>query len=284
MKICRYDDNRIGVVLGDEIADVTALLANEPAIRPWPLPAGDWLIKNLARLRPDMERLAGTAAKKPLGDAFLLSPIANPGKIIGAPVNYVAHQNEANADKSISFDTEVKTIAHYGLFLKANSSLVGAGQGVELRLPERRHDHEGELVVVIGQSCANVAEADALDYVAGYCTGLDMTARGVEERSLRKSFDSYTVLGPWLTTADEIAHPDDLLIHLQVNGETRQHCSTSQLIFGVRKLIAYASQFYTLEPGDVIMTGTPAGVGPVLPGDVIRLEIDQLGEMHVAIR
>jgi 2-keto-4-pentenoate hydratase/2-oxohepta-3-ene-1,7-dioic acid hydratase in catechol pathway len=284
MKICRFDDDRLGVVVGDEIADVSGLLDNEPAIRPWPLPPGDWLIKNLARLRPEMERLAATAAKKPLADAFLLSPIANPGKIIGAPVNYYAHQDEANADKSIGFGTDVKTIEHYGLFLKANSSLVGAGQGVQLRLPERRHDHEGELVVVIGKTCANIAEADALDYVAGYCPGLDMTARGVEERSLRKSFDSYTVLGPWLTTADEVAGPDDLLIHLQVNGQTRQHCSTSQLIFGVRKLIAYASQFYTLEPGDVIMTGTPAGVGPVLPGDVIHLEIERIGEMHVVVR
>ena len=231
-----------------------------------------------------MERLAATAPKKALADVFLLSPVANPGKIIGAPVNYYAHQDEANADATISFNTAVQTIEHYGLFLKANSSLVGAGQGVQLRLPERRHDHEGELVVVIGASCANVAEAEALEFAAGYCTGLDMTARGVEERSLRKSFDSYTVLGPWLTTADEIANPDDLLIDLQVNGQTRQHCSTSQLIFGVRKLIAYASQFYTLEAGDVIMTGTPAGVGPVFPGDVVRLEIGQLGAMHVAIR
>jgi 2-keto-4-pentenoate hydratase/2-oxohepta-3-ene-1,7-dioic acid hydratase in catechol pathway len=284
MKICRFDDHRLGIVLGDEVADVSALLANEPAIRPWPLPAGDWLIKNLARLRPDIERLAAAAVKKPLADVLLLSPIANPGKIIGAPVNYYAHQDEANADKSISFDRAIKTIEHYGLFLKANSSLVGAGQGVQLRLPERRHDHEGELVAVIGETCANVGEADALDYVAGYCTGLDMTARGVEERSLRKSFDTYTVLGPWLTTADEIANPDDLLIHLAVNGETRQHCSTAELIFGVRKLISYASQFYTLEAGDVIMTGTPAGVGPVLPGDVIDLEIDRLGAMHVAVR
>ena len=101
---------------------------------------------------------------------------------------------------------------------------------------------------------------------------------------MRKSLDSYTVLGPWLTTADEVGDPGDLLIHLEVNGEVRQHCSTSHLIFGVKKLIAYASQFYSLKPGDVIMTGTPAGVGPVVSGDLISLAIDKVGAMQVAVR
>lgn len=284
MRICRFDDDRLGLVIGDEVADVSGVAQAAPPVRPWPLPAGDWLIANLDRLRPEIARAAESAPRRPLASVRLLSPVANPGKIIGAPVNYRAHLDEANADKAISFDTTVKTIDHYGLFLKANSSLVGASQGVALRLPERRHDHEGELVVVIGRTCANASEAEALDYLAGYCAGLDMTARGVEERSLRKSFDSYTVLGPWLTTRDEIADPDELTIHLTVNGETRQHCSTSHLIFGVRKLIAYASTFYTLYPGDVILTGTPAGVGPVVPGDAIRLEIDGLGAMDVAVR
>jgi len=283
MKICRFDHDRLGVVLGEEVADVTDIVDRFDAIRRWPLPIGDWLIANLEMLRSDLEAAAVRGKRKPLSDVALLSPVANPSKIIGAPVNYYAHQDEANADKAVGFGREIKAIGDYGLFLKANSSLVGPSHGVELRMPERRHDHEGELCVIIGKTCANVSEAAALDHVAGYCPGLDMTARGVEERSLRKSFDSYTVLGPWLTTADEIPDPDRLLIHLEVNGEQRQHCNTDQLIYGVRKLISYASTFYTLLPGDVIMTGTPAGVGPVVAGDRIHLKIACLGEMNVDV-
>lgn len=284
MKLCRFDGGRLGVVIDDEVADVTSIAADAPAIRPWPLPLGDWLVANLARLRDPLEEAARDAPRRKLADLRLLSPVANPGKIIGAPVNYLAHLDEAKADQAINFGTDVKTIDHYGLFLKAGSSLVGAAEGVSLRFPERRHDHEGELAVVIGRECRNVGEAEALDHVAGYCIGLDMTTRGPEERSLRKSMDSYTVLGPWLTTADEVGAPDDLVIHLEVNGEVRQHCSTSHLIFGVRKLISYASAFYTLYQGDVIMTGTPAGVGPVEPGDTIHVAIDRLGAMDVAVR
>lgn len=284
MKICRFDDDRLGLVEGEEILDVTSVVETYAPVRPWPLPTTDWLIENLASLRGAIEGAASGARRVALSDAKLLSPIANPGKIIGAPVNYYAHQDEANADHEVGFGQGIKTIGDYGLFLKAPSSMVGESQGVALRMPERRHDHEGELCLVIGRECANVGEDEALDYVAGYLPGLDMTARGVEERSLRKSFDSYTVLGPWLTTADEITDPDDLLIHLDVNGEQRQHCNTGLLIYGVRKLISYASSFYTLYPGDVIMTGTPAGVGPVVPGDRIHLEITGLGQMNVDVR
>src|SRR5882757_4541617 len=283
MRLCRFDDDRLGVLEGDRIADVTSIVASAERIKPWPMPTQDWLIAHLDQLRPEIERRVPDAPKLALSSVALLSPVANPGKIIGAPVNYRAHLDEANADAAISFGTTVKTIDHYGLFLKANSSLIGPSQTIRPTLQSRRHDHEGELVVVIGRKCARVQELEALDYVAGYCLGLDMTDRGVEERSMRKSLDTYTVLGPWLTTADEIANPDDLLIHLEVNGQVRQHCSTAQLIFSVRKLIAYASGFYTLHPGDVIMTGTPAGVGPVVSGDTIHLEIDELGAMDVKV-
>jgi len=283
MKICRFDDDRLGLVEGDEVFDMSATLDGVALIKPWPMPQEDWLIANLARLRDELRR-APKGKKHRSADVKFLSPIANPGKIIGAPVNYMSHLAEANADKEISVGVTVKTIDHYGLFLKANSSLVGASEGIALGLTSRRNDHEGELVAVIGREGRNIPEADALEYVAGYCTGLDMTVRGVEERSLRKSLDSYTVLGPWLTTADEVGDPSDLMIHLEVNGEVRQHCSTSHLIFGVKKLIAYASGFYSLKPGDVIMTGTPAGVGPVVTGDRISLAIDKLGTMQVAVR
>lgn len=188
------------------------------------------------------------------------------------------------ADKSIHFGQDIKSIDHYGLFLKATSALVGPADGVPIRFPERRTDHECELAVVIGAPGSDIPAARALDHVAGYAIGLDMTVRGTEDRSFRKSIDGYAVLGPWLVTAEAIAKPDALDLALAVNGETRQRSNTGHLILGVADLIAYASRFYTLLPGDVIMTGTPDGVGPVLPGDVMTAEIAGIGRMTVATR
>jgi len=231
-----------------------------------------------------VKRLAPNAKRAPLSGVKLKSPVANPSKIIGAPVNYKAHQEESIKDKGISFGQEVKAIDYYGLFLKASSGLVGASEGVATRFPDRRNDHEVELAVIIGKPANCVSEASALDYVAGYAIGLDMTVRGQEERSLRKSIDSYSVLGPWLTTKDEVKDPESLGFSITVNGQPRQKSNTNMLIFGVKKLIAYASTFYTLLPGDIIMTGTPEGVGPVQPGDTMHAEIAGVGAMDVAVR
>ncbi len=137
---------------------------------------------------------------------------------------------------------------------------------------------------MIGKPASRVARADALDYVAGYCIGLDISIRGPEERSLRKSPDTYSVLGPWLVTADEIPDPGALELRLSVNGEVRQQSNTSDLILGVAELVEYTSSFYTLYPGDVIFTGTPAGVGPIQPGDTITACIDKIGTMQVDVR
>jgi 2-keto-4-pentenoate hydratase/2-oxohepta-3-ene-1,7-dioic acid hydratase in catechol pathway len=155
---------------------------------------------------------------------------------------------------------------------------------VTIAHPERRNDHEAELVVVIGARARNVPAAEAMKYVAAYCSGLDMTTRGPEERSLRKSVDSYCVVGPWLVTADELTDPHALDFWLTVNGEPRQKANTRDLIIGIRELIAFASSFYTLEPGDLLFTGTPEGVAPVLPGDVIVTEFAGIGRMTVAVR
>jgi 2-keto-4-pentenoate hydratase/2-oxohepta-3-ene-1,7-dioic acid hydratase in catechol pathway len=119
--------------------------------------------------------------------------------------------------------------------------------------------------------------------VAGYCIGLDMTIRGSEDRSLRKSPDSYCVLGPWLVTPDEVPDPGALQIGIRVNGEARQNANTRDLILGVPALIAWASSFYTLHPGDVLLSGTPQGVGPVRPGDVMLASLERVGEMRVAV-
>jgi 2-keto-4-pentenoate hydratase/2-oxohepta-3-ene-1,7-dioic acid hydratase in catechol pathway len=162
--------------------------------------------------------------------------------------------------------------------------MVGPSEGIPLRHPDRRTDHEIELAAVIGRRADRVAKEHALAHVAGYCIGLDITVRGPEERSLRKSIDGYTVLGPWLVTADEIADPGALDLDLKVNGETRQQANTRDLLIGIPELIALASSFYTLMPGDVLLTGTPAGVGPLQAGDVLDAGISGIGRMQVQVR
>jgi len=149
---------------------------------------------------------------------------------------------------------------------------------------ERQIDHEVELGVVIGKSGANIRREDALTHVAGYAVALDITPHGKEERSLRKSCETYSVLGPWLVTADEIPDPMNLELRLDVNGECRQQGNTKQMIRDVAGMIEYASQFYTLYPGDIFLSGTPAGVGPIKPGDELVASIDRVGAMRVKVR
>jgi 2,4-didehydro-3-deoxy-L-rhamnonate hydrolase len=282
MRLCRFDENRLGLVLGHEVADVSAALELLPSVR-WPLPYGDLLIANLDKVRRRVETLADSAPRKRLDQVKLESPVANPSKIIAAPVNYMKHVEEARADAGINFGADIKTIDHYGLFLKSNTSLIGPGDPVRLPAIERRMDHEIELAAIIGREGYRIPEARALDHVAGYAVSLDMVVRGTEDRSWRKSYDTFSVLGPWLTTADEVKNPNNLDFRIKVNGETRQESNTKYLIFGLAKLISYASQAYRLYPGDIIMTGTPEGVGPVSPGDVMDCWIDQVGDMQVAV-
>jgi 2-keto-4-pentenoate hydratase/2-oxohepta-3-ene-1,7-dioic acid hydratase in catechol pathway len=282
MKICRYDEHRVGLVQGDAVRDVTAVLEALGAFA-YPLPRFDPFIAKLDFLKPKLESAARTATALSLDRVKLLAPVANPGKIIAAPVNYTRHLQEALADKGIHHGNLVNEIHKAGMFLKATSAVVGPGEGVKLVHTDRRNDHEVELALIIGRTAKNVRAAEALEYVAGYCIGLDMTIRGPEERSLRKSPDSYCVLGPWLTTPDELGDPGALQVSITVNGEPRQRASTSDLILGVGELIAWASSFYTLYPGDVMLTGTPQGVGPVKPGDTMLASIERIGVMQVNV-
>lgn len=283
MKICRFDDNRVGVVSGELVYDVTGALDRLPNLR-WPFPRGDQLVANLATLLPLFAEAAAGAPGIPLAEATLLSPVANPCNVVAAPINYAKHIDEAKADKKIAHDRVIKSIADWGLFLKSNSSIVGCSEGVEMRFPERRTDHEAELAVVIGAYADRVRRDEALQYVAGYCIGLDMTLRGPELPSWRKSVATFTVLGPWLVTADEVPSPGALDLALTVNGAVRQKSNTAALIYDVPRLIEYASGMYPLYPGDVILTGTPEGVGPVQPGDVIDVSFERLGSMQVQVR
>jgi 2,4-diketo-3-deoxy-L-fuconate hydrolase len=283
MQICRFNDNRLGLVEADKVKDVTGALDALPPQR-YPLPVHDLMLANLPRLQEAIAAAAKGANTFALSDVRLLSPIANPGKIVGAPVNYQKHLDEARADPQIHHQNQVAEIQRVGLFLKATSSLVGSSDGVTIRHPERRTDHEIELAAIIGTRADRVRREDALSHVAGYCIGFDITVRGPEERSLRKSIDSYTVLGPWLTTADSVTDPSNLALLLRIGGEVRQKANTRDLIIGIADLIVFASSFYTLMPGDVLLTGTPEGVGPIKPGDVMEASISGLGEMRVEVR
>jgi 2,4-diketo-3-deoxy-L-fuconate hydrolase len=283
MRICRYNANRLGLVKGDQVIDVTMALEAIPNAR-WPRPPGDAMIANFEAVREIVVANQQWGYVQPVAKTKLLSPIANPVKVIGAPVNYRDHLAEAKGDAAIHLGREIKTIDEYGLFLKANSALVGAGEGIALGHTDRRNDHEMEIAMIVGKEAKSVSYDDALDYVAGYSIGLDITLRGVEDRSLRKSLDSYAVLGPWMTTADEIPDPDNIGFRLSVNGEVRQESNTRHLIFDCRRLIEYATKFYTLYPGDVIMTGTPQGVGPLEPGDTIECEAEVIGRMTLEVR
>lgn len=280
MKICRFNQDRIGVIEGDQVYDITEFF--ELKVK-WPVPAYDIVIEQLEKVLSTNKDAIKHQPSYDLSSVRLESPVANPGKIIGAPVNYRAHIDEANADEAINTGKTYTTLEAYGLFLKANSSLIGPHDEIQSAFAERRTDHEVELAVVIGRDARHVSAADALDYVAGYCVALDMSLRGPEVPSYRKSPDTYSVLGPYLVTPDEVGDPDNLALKLRVNGELRQNSNTNMLLLNVSRVIEYASALYTLYPGDVIMTGTPAGVGPVLPGNLIDAEVEKLGALSIRV-
>jgi len=275
MKICRYtfrsgkDSELSRVALMDEagIRDVSAVTDLLPAQR-WPHPPADQLIEGLESLRGHIEELARSAPYIPRSDVRLLSPVANPGKIICGVGNWSHHK---------------APLGMLGFLFKATSALAGEAEGVQVRWPDRTTLHEPELAIVIGRECTNVADTDALRYVAGYTCALDMTMKEHKEFfCFCKSFDSYGVLGPCLVTADEVPNPSELNYRFFVNGELRGERSFSELTGGPAQLVAFASSAMTLYPGDVILSGA-ADVGPVIPGDVMTLEIPRIGRMDVAV-
>lgn len=291
MKICRFDDNRLGLIDGAEVIDVTEVLDHLPELR-WPLPFGDPLIANLQSLAPHIRDAASRGARLSLSSVQLRSPVATPSKIIAAPGNYRKHVEIDTLDPGVDHGFHRATmigverpVDSHGLFLKACSSLVGPADGVTLGWPdsERRVDHEVEIAVVIGRKAWRVSREEALDYVAGYAIGVDFTVRGTEDRSFRKSAESFALLGPWLTTADEIPDPTDISFWLSVDGEARQSSSTREITVDLAELIEIASRVYVLHPGDIIMTGTPEGVGPLRVGQTVKAGAAGIGEMEIAV-
>jgi len=284
MKLAVFDDNRVAIVEGDELFDVTDAVPG--AADGWPPVFMSRLIADWTNLAPrlgDARRKAKPVSRK---SVKLRAPVPFPGHVIAAPANYRKHVGELG-ERGV---TKVGYSANdVGFFLKTPSSVVGADSAIVLpRGSKRRFDHESELAAVIGRTAKNVTRDKALGYVFGYSCLIDASMRlepgaPPEERALRKSFDTFTPLGPYLVTADEIPDPQALANQLWVNGELKQNANTRDMTVDVASLIELISSVMTLNPGDVIATGTPEGVGPIKPGDVVRIAIERVGDMTLRV-
>lgn len=274
MKIARFNEGRLGVVVDDaHLVDITALLGVDPAA--WPPVAPVQLIADFAARRAQIDAAVPTLPRIPLASVVLRTPVPWPNKVIAYPVNYHDHGREMQAAYRAD---------HQGFFLKPGSSLSGAGEPIDLpHVPGREVHHEAELAIIIGKQCRGIAREDWQAHVFGYACLLDMVVRGKEERVFRKAFDTFCPVGPWLVTADEVGDPSALDMTLWVNGEMRQHANTRDLVLDIPGMVQMAAAVMTLYPGDIIATGTPAGVGPVQGGDTVRIRIERVGEMAVPV-
>lgn len=284
MKIAVFDKYRVGLVQGEEIVDVTGALPS--FLDELPAQRMNWLIANWEGMAGPLQAYGRSAPALALSNVTLLPPSPAPSHVFAAPANYSKHIGELG---SRTVTKAGRSAREQGFFLKAPGSLMGAGGCI--RLPagsSRRFDHESELAVVIGRHARNVSRDEAMNYVFGYSCLIDATMRieqGVaeEERSMRKSFETFTPMGPYLITADEIAEPGSLKNRLWVNDELRQEANTSEMIVGIAELIEMISSVLPLQPGDVIATGTPQGVGPFMAGDRVKIAIEKVGEMTLDV-
>ncbi len=280
MRVLMYDDYRLGVLTGDGgVADVTAVIDEHVP----PLDRMTALIANWPTSAAAVGRIASGVGELQLGSALVRAPQPRPSKIVAAPVNYRRHQEEMGGEHGVYEGATIQSIETYGGFIKAPSSIVGPDRSIEIPFADRRVDYEGEVGVVVGRRASRVSRSEAARYVFGYVPLLDITMRGEEDRSYRKSFDTFTPIGPAIVTADEVPDPAAIQLELTVNGETRQSANTRDLIYDIPRLIEYFSSAFTLEPGDIIATGTPEGVGQIQPGDEIELRVADVGELTMAV-
>jgi 2-keto-4-pentenoate hydratase/2-oxohepta-3-ene-1,7-dioic acid hydratase in catechol pathway len=209
-----------------------------------------------------------------LPDVRLLSPIL-PSKVVCVGKNYADHAKEMGGEAP---ESPV-------IFLKPSTSVIGTGDTIRLPADSNRVDHEAELGVVIGRPARDIPASDALSYVLGYVAANDVTARDQQRAdgqfTRAKGHDSFCPIGPWIET---VLDPSDLRVTASVNGELRQDGRTSQMLHDVATLIAFMSAVMTLLPGDVILTGTPAGVGPIVDGDTVTIDIEGIGALTNSVR
>ena len=282
MKIVRYEDSsgtKLGAIKGEGVVELTRPVASlaDDTIE---------LIRQWTHLKPNLERLVLESPPDiALADVHLLAPVARPGKVMAIGLNYSDHIKE----------TGQKMPPHQIWFTKAVTSINGPFDPVELPIASTQVDYEAELVVIIGQRCKHVPKERAANVVFGYCAGNDVSVRDWQLQTtqwvLGKSFDSHAPIGPWIVTADELGNPHTMGIRCFVNGERRQSSNTENLVFNVYDQIAHLSRAMTLEPGDLIFTGTPGGVGLAMQppqwlkaGDRVRVEIDRIGTIEAEMR
>ncbi len=276
MKIALFNDFKLGVVKEDRIFDISSIAS-------WDVknPQGSLvqLMESFEELKPRIVNSLTSAESFSLSEISLQPPVPAPSKIVAAPVNYYLHQEEMNKQ----FSNAEYTVEKLGFFLKAPSSIIGPGETIKLPFKDRRTDHEAELAFVVGKRAKDVSASEASKYIFGYFALMDITVRGKEDRPWRKSFDTFTPIGPWIVTADEIEDPNKLGFRLWVNEELRQSANTKDLIYDCYKFFEAASSVLTLEPGDIVTTGTPEGVGSIDKGDQVRIQIDRIGEFSVSV-
>lgn len=272
MRLARFStgvEPRLGVVLGDEVADVTSA---------WPAVARDRSLLAPSGLAA-LTDAALAAPRFALSEVTLLAPVAEPRKFLAIGLNYADHIAES------PFDTPEFPV----VFNKQTTSVNGPYADVERPLVSEQVDYEGELGFVIGRRCRGVPRDRAHEVIAGYLVLNDVSVRDWQLRTptmtMGKSFDTHGPIGPWLVTADELSDPHDLAIRTWVNGELRQESNTDQLVFDAFDLVEHLSCAFTLEPGDIVATGTPAGVGAtgsrwLRDGDVVRVEIEGVGAIE----
>jgi 2-keto-4-pentenoate hydratase/2-oxohepta-3-ene-1,7-dioic acid hydratase in catechol pathway len=265
---------RIGVVDGEEIVDLAATAPELPTEMVAFLEAGEPALKTA-------RAAVGTGPRLALADVHLEAPIARPPKFLAVGLNYADHVRESGID----------TPQHPTIFNKQSTCIAGPTDPVHIPRASHVVDYEGELGFVIGRRCRHVSREDAADVIAGYTIVDDVTVRDWQLRiptwTMGKSFDTHGPIGPWIVTPDEIGDPHRLRLRTWVNEELRQDSNTKELIFDCFTLVEHFSTAFTLEPGDVIATGTPAGVGIAMKppkllvaGDVVRIEIEGIGRIE----
>jgi 2-keto-4-pentenoate hydratase/2-oxohepta-3-ene-1,7-dioic acid hydratase in catechol pathway len=289
VRLALFDAARLGVVApdGGALVDVTDAL-------PWPhdpdpLTAGWWrsLCRDFPSVAPALEQAAAAGPARPLGEVTLRAPALGPSKVLAAACNYGEHVTEMHGVQERTLGRVESWMMDFDVFLKAPSSIVGPGAGIVLPpdVVAAGHEvhHESELVVVIGRGGKDIPAESAMDAVLGFTAGLDITVRSAADRSRRKSYDTFSPLGPWIVTRDEAGDGSDLDILLTSGGEVRQSVNTRDMLVPVPEIVAYASSIMTLLPGDLLFTGAPAGVGPITSGEELEMSIGRIGSMGVHV-
>lgn len=281
MKLISFNKGHLGVVTPEGVIDITDLSGVDAHF--WPPVGMVRLVEKFDSIGPGLRDALSSRPAVPLSQVRLDAPIRWPNKVIAFPANYHAHIDEMKGGSGGGVISTFKASGQ-GFFLKSNSSLSGPADAIVLPpLDDREIHHECELGIVIGKRGRGIAAQDSHEYVFGFTCLLDMVVRGVEERVMRKSFDTFCPTGPWIVTADEVPDFSNINMRLTVNGQERQSACTRDLIVNIPDMIAMASAVMTLEPGDIIASGTPAGVGPVKEGDVVEITIEGIGSMSLPV-